>query len=453
MDQLTAYLRRIRKGGPGAPDGAGVDEACLRTMRRLVKKYSDFGDLAGACPAPRQSKAAVVVLTGATGFLGPYLLHQLRQDARVKAVYCLVRAAQAPHMARARVSASMAERGMPGLGPAEPGSIKVTCLACDLTDTRHLGLAEQDWRRMRDEASVVVHAAWTVNFLLRLASFEDCIAGTRNMIDFAATSGARFFFVSSLATVSATTAETVSVEAPDAAPIDYSKSKWIAEQVCAAANEQLGRDSSASIIRVGQLCGDANGVWNPTEAFPLIFSASSATGCLPTNSSEVINWLPVDLAARAVLEIVMADQTASEDEGGRPPDAETPVYHVANPHASPTWNQAVRWISDASQRRLELVPAREWLDGLEDALEATSPRHPSKALVPLWERSGGLFAGDGKSAARRLPDVARARRVSPSMDAVEPVDRQRVLALWRWSTRSAAELQGPSCKPARRVNG
>lgn len=36
------------------------------------------------------------------------------------------------------------------------------------------------------------------------------------------------------------------------------------------------------MLRIGQLCGDTKGgVWNETEAWPLMFASANTVGCLP----------------------------------------------------------------------------------------------------------------------------------------------------------------------------
>lgn len=65
------------------------------------------------------------------------------------------------------------------------------------------------------------------------------------------------------------------------APQGYARSKWVAEHLCASAcrNVLPGR---VSIARIGQLCGDTeHGVWNESEAWPLLIATTRYTGCLP----------------------------------------------------------------------------------------------------------------------------------------------------------------------------
>lgn len=110
----------------------------------------------------------------------------------------------------------------------------------------------------------------------------------------------------------------------------YSQSKWVAEGVLASAILKTTSDAPpALILRVGQLCGNQHGVWNAIEAYPLLLSTASMTGCLPDLPGTALDWLPVEVAAQAVVEASLGD--------GMP--GEMPVYHIANTRQAPTWAQ------------------------------------------------------------------------------------------------------------------
>jgi thioester reductase-like protein len=58
----------------------------------------------------------------------------------------------------------------------------------------------------------------------------------------------------------------------------YSESKWVAEKILEAS---ASRGLDARVIRVGQLSGAANGLWNTKEWFPALIQGGQAVGCLP----------------------------------------------------------------------------------------------------------------------------------------------------------------------------
>lgn len=110
--------------------------------------------------------------------------------------------------------------------------------------------------------------------------------GTRNLAHLALRSarGCRLYFCSSTAAVlgggdagrSTGISETFADDPRAAAPLGYARSKWVAEQIC---RRLPGR---AAVLRIGQLCADtAHGVWNETEAWPLMFASANVVRCLP----------------------------------------------------------------------------------------------------------------------------------------------------------------------------
>ncbi|KAF9774781.1 hypothetical protein IL306_007190 [Fusarium sp. DS 682] len=394
-------------------------------LREALERKKQLSEMAMKIVKDPNERVTRVVLTGATGFLGAHILDLLRQHPSVDKIYCLLRA-DGPFAAQKRVSEALFQRFIP---PLEPHQDKVVCHACDLTN-RDLGLSEAQRREILSSATMFIHSAWAVNFSLRLHSFQDQISSTKNLIDFAAEANARFVFVSSVAAVSDSTArpipETISKDPREASPLGYSRSKWVAEQVCNAANSE--RDSPmTSIIRVGQLCSNGRGVWNTAEAYPLLLSTAKITCCLPDLPKETLNWLPVEQAAQAVVEVAFASSKGSG----------TPVYHVLNPHSTPTWKEMLDWlaVSDASPE-FEIVSSMEWLERLEKVLSKEGANHPSQALLGLWKRSYGQENSDEIAPTgdqqRSIFDVAQTQKVSATIRNVKPLDRERLVKTWKW---------------------
>ncbi|KAI0144639.1 hypothetical protein GGR57DRAFT_323113 [Xylariaceae sp. FL1272] len=452
INALVSELIDIRHG---VTNGPGDDNDELRLMQELSDKYSR-----SQWNAKRNGKkdGIVVVLTGATGMLGAHLLSQLSSNAKVRRIYCLLRG-QTPFAVRERVSKALLGRQLPLPEEGLDGdNSKIVCLSCDLTDHR-LGLSQDDWTRVTEDSTIVIHAAWAVNFSLRLGSFENHIAGTKNLINLAVSSGAAFFFIGSTAAVSGkgigAVSEKGSLDPAEASPLGYSRSKWVAERVCQAAHDHLLQHALASankapisIVRVGQLCGNEAGVWNMSEAYPLMLSSAKVTGCLPALPNESLDWLPVDVAARAVLEIAMPwEQTAGVSDANGVSTPEMPVFHVLNPHRTPTWQDMLDWISKEPGVSVEAIPPAEWIRRLESALEPSEAKHPSQALLGLWKRTYGnsdttqASEADGNGNSNRSPtfEVTSTGRMSQTMRDVQPLDRTRVMRMWKWIQENTGE--------------
>jgi thioester reductase-like protein len=264
--------------------------------------------------------------------------------------------------------------------------------------------------------------------------------------------GARLFFVSSTASVASSPAEvvleTLSLDPADSSPVGYARSKWVAENICAAAyRAQSGTGSSVpspvSVLRVGQLCGNVMGVWNKSEAYPLMLSTARMVGYLPDLGDTPLDWLPVDKAAKIVCEIALrqASVNGTGAQAELPADA-VPVYHLINPNKTPTWREMLQWLSEDSEDvRFQVCPPSEWVERLETALGQGEARHPSHGLLGFWKHTmsqkapkddgSAIYKGSKGDSKGPNFDISRAQRASREA-AVRPLDREALLRMWHW---------------------
>lgn len=361
------------------------------------------------------------VLTGATGALGAFILDILRNDASIERIICLVRAAD-DNEARSRVSNSLAVRGKQILS----ASPRVACYRY-FNDRPKLGLSDEAYAEIMSTMTHVIHAAWDVNFSLPLRSFEPHFAGLRNLLQLAssAPNPATFSFCSSVASVMFKNQETghpieetLAATPFDPSPTGYGRSKWVAEAICvSAAGMHATFDRlRLKILRLGQLTGDSKtGSWNRSEAWPKMLSTVDVLDCLPS-IDQPLDWLPLDTAARAVLETTFAEN----EKGG-----ECEVYHLVQYRREKTWRDLLGWIKEVREKDFEIVRPEVWLE----RLEKYPAEHPAKALLGLWRDAYG--EGTKK---RKEPvfDVDEAKRVSPCMRNLEPISEQHGQMIWKW---------------------
>lgn len=372
---LTAHLHQLRTG-----EGEAEDEDELSVMRQLIEKYSIFTHHFSTSTPPPQGN--VVIVTGATGNLGAFIVASLLARPSVSEVWALVRA-PGQASAGARVMASLASRQIT-LSPAQLSKLKA--LPSDLSQP-DLGVDPQDLDRLLSTATCIVHSAWAVNFNLGVRSFEQQhIRGTYNLLNFCLRSRlaepARFFFCSSVSTASNTpkpaiVPETQIDDLSHAQATGYGRSKLVTEHIVRSAMQRAGMH--ARVLRIGQLSGDtANAIWNETEAVALMVRSALTVGALPA-LEETVSWLPVDSCARAVVEIALAEQSVGRGEE----DAEL-VYHLVNP-ATFDWRK--EFLSVLQQRSklpaFDVVSPLEWLKRLE-ASEQDPEKNPSIKLVDFW---------------------------------------------------------------------
>ncbi|PNH39895.1 hypothetical protein VD0004_g7021 [Verticillium dahliae] len=379
ITQLAAYLDSIRKGSTLQ---ALTEE---EVMQELVAKYSTFTPFT---PGNQVPDGEVVVLTGATGSLGAHVLSQLLSLPHIRHVYCLVRASS-PQAAHERVLESLAIRGLSphhssaherilsslvesGLSPHHT-SAKFTALPSDLSRA-DLGLGTAAFEALSTSVTSVIHSAWAVNFTLSVRSFEaQHIAGLRHLLDLCLSvpfaRPARLAFISSVSAAAGTpsparVAETLVKDPAHAQNMGYARSKWVAEHIVKAAAFSTGME--ARVLRSGQIVGDSvQGKWNATEAIPLMFRAAVTIGALPA-LDETPSWLPVDLSARAVLELIELAEPGSKTDGYfELRDGPDVIYHVQNPTTT-RWTEDVLPALARAGLTFETVGQREWVQRLRD---------------------------------------------------------------------------------------
>ncbi|KAF1848173.1 male sterility protein [Cucurbitaria berberidis CBS 394.84] len=387
---LSAHLLALRTGQEEEQTSVATQ------MQDLIEKYSDFK------PARRQD----VALTGATGSLGAHVLAQLVARPDVETVYCLVRAKDNKDATR-RVRQSLLTRKIyHSLSLA--GRRKIHALAANLSDP-YLGLNSQTHAVVAKNLATVIHCAWSVNFNLKLSSFErDCIAGVRHLIDLClavpSAEPASFDFCSSVSTV----ARCPDMHTPEAlAELDwaqgmgYAQSKCVAENVCMAAAKKTG--VKARVLRVGQIVADTvHGVWNATEAIPLIMQSAVTIGALP-KLVESPSWTPVDVIAKAVMEISLSD-------------AGSIVANVTNAKTFSWMDDLLPALRQAGLNFDEVEP-KEWVRRLRESTDTAEANPPKK----LTEFFASKYDKDTFSPSRTY-ETSVARLFSPALDNAPVLD-------------------------------
>ncbi|KAF2999575.1 putative secondary metabolism biosynthetic enzyme [Neopestalotiopsis sp. 37M] len=283
------------------------------------------------------SDTLVVLLTGASGSLGAYVLESLLKSPRVSKIYCPIRGQDSlERLNNLRANLTF--------GPLPK---EVQCFEADLAEP-YFGLEPQElYATLQEEVTTIVHMAWHVDFNLSLDSFRSQIGAVRRLIDLSAHSArnANVFFTSSVGAVSnwhAVNGQPGTAPIPEGVcedwrtpqAIGYAQAKFVAERLLDQAAREAG--IAATICRVGQIAGPttAAGVWPKKEWFPRLIASSKYLRQLPSSlgQAETITWVPVDLLARVIVEMV----TAQPDLANGPTGAK--VYHAMNPRHT-TWAQ------------------------------------------------------------------------------------------------------------------
>jgi thioester reductase-like protein len=432
---LAKYLYQLRTGQEFEEE----DE--LQVMKELIEKYSQFTQHYST--TTQSPEKEVVVVTGATGNLGAFIVAKLLKKPTISEVWTLVRA-PGQAAAGARLYKALGDRN---ISLTDDEAAKLHAVPSDLSQP-NLGLENHIIQHLLSSVTAIIHSAWAVNFNLGVRSFEQQhIRGTYNLINFCLRSNlpapARFFFCSSVSTASGTPKPAVIPEQMienlgHAQGMGYGRSKLVTEHITRNAMRQTG--IHARVLRIGQLAGDTvSAQWNDTEAVALMFRSALTTNALP-ELDERVSWLPVDQCGQVVADIATNATSASLDVDL--------VYHLVNPHMFSWKHDLLPALKRGSALpEFDIVPPQKWLERLANS-DQNPEKNPSIKLIDFWRSKYASYGKEGEASAepeKREPaaglvfNTERTTQDCPSLALVEnPVDQglvQRYIESWmqRWT--------------------
>ncbi|TRX94236.1 hypothetical protein FHL15_005004 [Xylaria flabelliformis] len=388
------------------------------SVEGLVEKYTS--DLSQLLP----SRAKTVVLTGATGSLGCYLLESLMREPSIARIICLHRGENGKEN---QVAASR-KRGF----QFNPKDKSVDFFRIDLSRS-DLGLQPSQLSDIHINADAILHNAWSVDFNQHLTSFETHIAGVRYLAELATRSQrrARLIFVSSIASVM--NWDTNLGEVPEQVLTDYSvvgdggysKSKHTAEQILQ--RFAASADLNVSIVRVGQIAGSIGGspgTWSIPDWLPMLVKTSKTLGVLPKSlgTGDDIDWVPIDVVTKVFMEILRHELHNSHEGHCR-------VYHIANPRKT-SWGALLPATCHVIGNDIRLISFHEWVQKLQEHAKKDYDvqKLPALKILPFYKN----MAAPPEA---RMPvlDTTHTLIVSKALanlDAVQGVWMERWIPAW-----------------------
>ncbi|MGA5129867.1 amino acid adenylation domain-containing protein [Streptomyces olivoreticuli] len=358
LEGFTTAVRELRGGGAARPEP---------TVDFVRESELGFELPPAQGPAPRPDDPADVLLTGASGFVGAFLLDRLLRATSAR-VHCPVRASSRAHAGQ-RVRDALARYG---LHPDEAAWQRVECFPADLAEPG-LGLSPEHATELSRRVDLVVHNAARVNFLypyeqLRQANVE----GTREIIRLAAPRRVPVHFISTVAVVAGfgtAGVHEVDEDAPlahaDGLTMGYAESKWVAEGVLRAAAEQ---GLPVAVYRPYEVTGDrVHGACNTETAICSLFKTIAETGLAP-DIELPMDFVPVDHLAESVVHIATR----------RPATGRT--FHVTNPR--PAMLADVLDRMRAAGCEVRTLPYAQWVGELVRHV-SRNPTSPTAPFVSL----------------------------------------------------------------------
>ncbi|KAI9205028.1 male sterility protein-domain-containing protein [Polychytrium aggregatum] len=343
-------------------------------LAKEVAKYDDK-TVSGASLQPFRFSAAPnkILLTGATGFLGSFILSELMASFPRSKIACLVRAADDTEATQrlwkdvkiATMSASPRENS------GSEYSERIEAYAGNLS-SEHWGLSPEKWRHLAESVELIIHLGAEV---YRACSYDKLVKtnvlGTLTALRLATT--CRLKAVHYISTMDALPWSTKASQeifqekmySDWSVSGGYAQTKWVAEHLVDRAH---ARGVPATIIRPSGIVGDTIfGVCNKDEYIWKYVKGCIQLGVVPVADSNVnLNLDPVDYVAKAV--VAIAGSQAALDQY---------IFHINDPMRRFTEEDLFQIVLDMGWPiRFDTRETFEQLTSSPDCLE-------SHSLLPL----------------------------------------------------------------------
>lgn len=262
-----------------------------------------------------------VFLTGATGFLGAFLLKELLTQTSVS-VACLIRAHNKVEGFE-RIKQTLKKYQL----WREDFHQRIHIYPGDLSSIR-LGLTAQDWDELSHQVDEIYHNGAQVNFLYNYHALKKAnVDSTLNIMALAINHKVkRIHYVSTLSIFSTldyannSCSETTT---PSGKGLDggYAQSKWVAEQLLLQAKDQ---GLPVSIYRPGRITGDSiNGIANTDDFFYQMLRGCYQLNIKSYPQNIYLDMTPVDFVSQSIVHLAQLPKQQGQ--------INKHIYHLFNP--------------------------------------------------------------------------------------------------------------------------
>ncbi|MEM6980750.1 MAG: thioester reductase domain-containing protein [Planctomycetota bacterium] len=325
-----------------------------------------------------ERRSNAIFLTGATGFLGRYLLSELlRQTDAV--VYCLVRNQEGAPTGETRSTRLRSASIDAGADPSQFDS-RVIEVPGDLSRP-NLGIASKTQEELVREVVCVLHNGATVHHGMPYRSLKRAnVDGTEESIELACRADASFHYVSTISVFPPTPPsgrsmfyESDSLDEFPAPQGGYNLSKWVGEHLV---TEASARGLPAAIYRPGPISGDSRtGQFNGQDFLCRLMQGYIQSGIAPVGEMT-LDLLPVDYVAQVIVYLAKQfDLPGTRAQSLR-------RFHLLHPQPAPS-----DMLFDACGRAgfsIDRVPYDQWFKHLMNVAATADETHPLYPLASLF---------------------------------------------------------------------
>ncbi|MCR4567044.1 MAG: thioester reductase domain-containing protein [Pseudobutyrivibrio sp.] len=315
-----------------------------------------------------------VFLTGASGFIGSFILKRLLEE-KAGLIYCLVRA-NSEQDGMQRIREVLKRYGL----EKNIDDSRIRIVLGDLEKER-FGCDTKMYDKLAKDVSIIYHNGAKVDFmypykLLRRANVE----GTKEIIKLATCCKKKVInYISSAAVLSGIVGvddldEKIDIEAMPPIISGYNQSKWVGDIMMQAARKH---NVKCNIFRLGTACGDSiNGCCQVKDFAWLVMKLSTEIGYY-TDFNLDLNLIPVNYIANAIVRLSTEDKT---DLGSN--------YHVFGSE-NMDLTQIFHWLQEHGYK-LEEVPFDIWCLQVENYLKTSEVSEELQAVYAVIAASTAM---------------------------------------------------------------
>ncbi|KAI9197044.1 male sterility protein-domain-containing protein [Polychytrium aggregatum] len=284
-----------------------------------------------------------IVLTGATGFLGAFLIFELAHKFPQAKIYCLVRA-PTEQVAVERII-STAQKLV--LDPSQRAFLdhnlksRLVGLCGNLSQDKW-GLSDERWKEISEETDMIVHNGAEVHWLYDYERLKGPnVLSTATALQLATTHHLKVLhYISTIGTIPMAKKADKPLEEKIYSAWNisggYGQTKWVSEQLV---NKARSRGVPVTIIRPAGIVGDSQyGVSNSDDYIWRYVKGCIQLGIAPSHATPVTMTMdPVDHVAKVVAEIAGSEEALSKfvfhvSDSEYSVITETKLFEIVNAH-------------------------------------------------------------------------------------------------------------------------
>lgn len=308
-----------------------------------------------AIPVEQTTEPACIFLTGATGFVGAFLLYELLKQTTAD-IYCLVRASNAEEGKKKLQknlesyliwNKSLSHRIIPVVG--------------DLSQPL-LALDDEQFQMLAKKIDIIYHNAAFINLVYPYSVVRAAnVLGTQEILRLASIIKLKpVHFMSTMDVLSSVVCsqtdkilEVDNLNNVGVPQIGYVQSKWVAEKLVIAARQ---RGIPVSIYRLGRMSGHSQtGACNTNDFIHRVLKGCIQIGSVP-DTDTIVDMTPVDYVSRAILHLSKQKESLGK------------TFHVLNTHPI-HWRELISWLRSFGYL-LRQIPAQKWQSELMEEWQA-----------------------------------------------------------------------------------